>query len=163
MAPLMRMETVMTKTKTQQAASSYMDGFSRAFDDMGAKIQVPEAARDFVRTQASSASERAEGVHRQVASFADKAKPMFGPFAGSYETVTRSMLDATLANTQHYFAAVEKLADANSVSEAFGIQSEYVREAAAANMERLRGAADQAKTILADNAKIVQDQVQKAA
>lgn len=153
----------MTKTKTQQAASSYMDGFTRAFDDMGAKIQVPEAARDFVRSQASSAAQRAGDMHRQAASFTDQAKMMFGPFAGSYETITRSMLDATLANTQHYLATVEKLADANSVSEALNIQTDYVREAAAANMERVRGATDQAKTLMADNAKIVQDQVKKAA
>lgn len=163
MAPLTRMEIVMTKTKTQQAAASYFDGFTRAFDEVGAKIQVPEATRDFFRTQAATAAQRAEELHRQAASLADQSKSAFGPFAGSFDAVTRTMLDATLANTQHYFATIEKLADANSVGEALTIQADYVREATAANMERIRTGADQAKSLMADNVKVVQEQVKKAA
>jgi hypothetical protein len=157
------MEIQMTKSKTQQTAASYFDGFTRAFDDVGAKVQVPEAARDFFRTQAATASQRAEDLHRQAKSLADQSKTAFGPFAGSFDTVTRAMLDASLANTQHYFATIEKLADANSVGEALTIQADYVREATAANMERIRTGADQAKTLMAENAKVVQEQVKKAA
>lgn len=153
----------MAKTKTDQTAASFFNGFTRTFDDMGANVQVPEATRDFVRTQAVAASTRAEETHKQIVSFADQAKSMFGPFAGSYSTVTRSMLDATLANTQHYFATLEKLADANSVSDALTIQGDYLREATTANIERIRGAAEQAKTLMSENTKIVQDQVKTAA
>lgn len=153
----------MAKTKTEQTAASFFNGFTRAFDDFGANVQVPEATRDFVRTQAVAASKRAEEAHKQIATFADQAKNAFGPFAGSYATVTSSVLDATLANTQHYFATVEKLADANSFGDAVTIQSDYVREATSTNIERIRSAADQAKTLVAQNAKIVQDQVKAAA
>lgn len=153
----------MSKTKTQQTAATYFDGFTRAFDEIGAKIQIPETTRDFFRTQAASASQRAEEMHRQATSLAEQSKSVFGPFAGSFDTVTRSLLDASLANAQLYFATIEKLADANSVGEAVTIQVDYVREAAAANMERVRTGADQAKTLMADNAKVVQEQVKKAA
>ncbi|MCO6390476.1 hypothetical protein GTW25_05470 [Aliihoeflea aestuarii] len=153
----------MAKTKTDQTAASFFNGFTRTFDELGATVQIPEATRDFVRSQAVAASTRAEEAHKQFVSFADQAKSMFGPFAGSYSTVTRSMLDVTLANTQHYFATVEKLADANSFGDAVSIQSDYVREATSANIERIRGAAEQAKTLMSENTKIVQDQVKTAA
>ncbi|MHB2264940.1 phasin family protein [Aliihoeflea sp. PC F10.4] len=153
----------MTKTKTEQTAASFFNGFTRAFDDFGATVQVPEAARDFVRNQAVAASKRAEDAHKQIATFADQAKNAFGPFAGSYATVTNSMLEGTLANTRHYFATVEKLADANSFGDAVTIQSDYMREATTANIERIRSAADQAKSLMEQNAKIVQDQVKTAA
>lgn len=153
----------MAKTKSEQTASTFYNSFTRAFDDFGSNVQVPEATRDFIRTQAVAASKRAEDAHKQFASLTEQAKPMFGPFANSYATSANSFLEATLANTQHYFATVEKLADANSLGEAITIQSDYVREATSANIERIRGAAEQAKSLMSENTRIVQDQVKSAA
>ncbi len=152
-----------TRTKTQQSASSINTTFAPAFDGVDAKIELPEATRDFVRSQAAAASERANHMHQQAASVAEQAKVIYGPFAGSYERITRSVLDATLDNTKQYLTAVEKLADANSVSEALSIQADFVQKAASSYMERFLGAADQAKTLMADNVKVVQDQAKKAA
>lgn len=152
----------MTKTaKKADEAKTYFASVSEAFETAKSKMEVPAAARDFVAKGAASAKDRAESVHGNVVKFTDGAEKIATSLVGGYANFVRGALDATLANVQHAMTTVEKVAAAKSLNEAVQIQVDAVRESANANMERVRGVAETAKTAVSEGAKEVQAQFSK--
>ncbi len=159
--PMMEIEMTKTTAKTNSAAASYFDQIQQAFENVQSKVEVPAAARDFVKRGASTAKERAESVHAGVAKLTGGAEKVATSFVGGYANFARGLLDMTLANVQHTLATVEKVAGAQSFNEAIQIQADFVRENASANLERVRGAAETARTTVLDGAKTVQAELSK--
>jgi hypothetical protein len=154
------MENPMTKTAAKTAAaSSYAAPIQNAIDNVQAKLEVPVAARDFVKRTASSAKERAESVHSSAANAADSVEKFATSIVGSYATLTRGLLDMSLANVQHSLTTLEKLAAAKSINEAVQLQADFVRDNARANFERIRDAAETARTIATEGAQSVQAEI----
>jgi hypothetical protein len=154
-----RMENTMTKTS--KPASAAFQQISDAIDSVNKKIEVPAAARDFVKRNASSTKERAETIHATAAKATEGVEKLATSLVGGYASFTRSLLDISLANVQHTLATVEKLAGVRSLGEAVEVQADFVREGARANIERIRSAADSAKSVVADGAKTVQAEISK--
>jgi hypothetical protein len=153
--------TTKTTAKTKTAAAGYFEQVRDAFENVTSKIEVPGVARDFVTRTASSASERAEQVHATAGKLTDGAEKLANSFVGGYANFTRGLLDMTLANVQHALSTVEKVAGAKSLSEAVQLQADYVRDNARANYERVRGAAENVRTVVTDGAKTVQAEIGK--
>lgn len=128
---------------------------------ISALVAVPAAGRDFVKHTASTAKQRAEAVHAHIAKAAEGAEKLATSLVGGYANFTRSLLDISLANVQHTLATVEKLAGARSLIEVVEVQSDFVRESARTNVERVRSAADSVKSVAADSAKTVQAEISK--
>ena len=147
----------MTKTsaKTNPATDAFAS-MQNAFENMQAQLEVPAAARDFVKRAATSGKERAENVHANAAGLTDSVEKFTASLVGGYATFARGVLDTTLANVQHSLSTVEKLAAAKSANEAFQLQAEFVRENAKANFERARNAAETARTTVTDGFQSVQ-------
>lgn len=145
-----------TAKTTAAEAKTYFDQVRESLESMQSKIEVPAAARDFVAKSAATAKERAESAHVGAGKFTDKAEKLTVSLVGGYANFLRGLLDATYANVQHGLETVEKIAAAKSVGEAAQIQADYVRESAKANFERVRDAADTARTAFVDGAKTVQ-------
>ena len=153
----------MTKAtaKTNSAAAGYFEQVRDTISNFQSKIEVPAVARDFVQRTASSAKERAEGVHGTAGKLTDGAEKLATSFVGGYANLTRGLLDMTLANVQHALSTVEKVAGSKSISEAVQVQADFVRENTRANFERVRGAADTARTVVTDGAKTVQAEISR--
>ncbi len=153
----------MTKAsaKTQSAAAGYIEQVRDTLNNFQSKIEVPAAARDFVQRTASSAKDRAESVHATAGKVTDGAEKLASSIVTGYANLTRGLLDMTLANVQHTLSTVEKVAGAKSISEAVQVQADFVRENARANFERVRGAAETARTVVTDGAKTVQAEIAK--
>lgn len=147
--------------KTTASASTYFSSIKNAFDGVQSKLEVPAAARDFVKRGASTAKERAETVHDGAAKLTDGVEKFAASFVAGYANFSRGLLDATLANVQHTLTTVEKIAGAQSFNEAVQIQADFVRENASANIERARSAAETAKTTVVEGAKTVQAEIGK--
>ena len=152
----------MTKTaKTPAAESTYFASVQKAIENVQGKLEVPAAARDFVKRTASSAKDRAETVHTGAANATNTVEKFATSFVGGYANLTRGLLDATLANVQHALSTVEKVAGAQSINEAVQIQADFVRENARANFDRVRDAADTAKSVVTEGAKNAQAEFSK--
>ena len=150
-----------TAKSAPAATNGYFASVREAIDTVQSKIEVPAAARDFVKRTASSAKDRAETVHQSAENATNSVEKFATSFVGGYANFTRGLLDMTLANVQHSLSTVEKLAAAKSVSEAVQVQTDFVRENARANFERVRGAADTAKSVVTEGAKNVQAEIAK--
>lgn len=152
-------------TKTTKTAATEDKGYfaqvRETIENVQNKIEVPAAARDFVKRSANAGIERAENVHQGATKLADNAEKFGAAFVGGYANLVRGLLDATYANVQHGLETVEKVAGAKSVNEAVQIQADFVRENARANFDRAKGAFETARTSLVDGAKTVQAEVGK--
>lgn len=150
----------MTK-KNAAPASNYFATVTEALDKVQSKIEVPAAARDFIKKGASAAKDRVETAHEGALKFANGAEKLAVSFIGGYANFNRGLIDATVANVQHALNTVEKVAAAKSLNEAVTIQVEAARESANANMERARSVAESARTAVTEGAKEVQAQISK--
>ena len=146
-------------TKTTRPATAATRKISDAIDSVSKTIEIPAAARDLVKRTASTANERAVNVHATAAKATEGAEKFATALVGGYAGFTRSLLDISLANLQHTLATVEKLAGVRSLNEAVEVQSDFVREAARANVERIGNATQSVKTVVADGAKTVQAEI----
>lgn len=156
----MRMDNIMAKTnKTASAAQDPMASITEAFETVQSKMEVPAAARDFVKRTANAAQERAESVHEGFATATTKVENFTTAFVGGYADFARGLVNASLANVQHALTTVEKVAGAKSLNEALQIQADYVRESARSNFERVKDIAEVARTTVVDGAKDLQSEI----
>lgn len=153
--------TKTAKTVAAETSETYFSSIQNAIDTVQSKLEVPAAARDFVKRGASTAKERAESVHAGAAKLTNGVEKFATGFVSGYANFARGLLDMTLANAQHAFSTVEKVAGAQSINEAVQIQADFVRESASANLERVRDAAETAKSVVVDGAKTVQAELSK--
>lgn len=152
----------MTKTTAKaQPAKTIFASVSEAIENAQSKLEVPAAARDFVKKGAATAKERAETAHANTIKFANGAEKLTVSFVGGYANFARGLVDATLANVQHVLTTIEKVAAAKSVNEAAQIQVDFVRENASANAERVRNAAETARNVVTEGVKDVQAELSK--
>jgi len=151
----------MTKTAKNAPANNYFASVTEAIENVQSKLEVPAAARDFVKKGVSTAHERVETAHEGALKFANSAEKLAVSFVGGYANFSRGLIDAAVANVQHALSTVEKVAAAKSVNEAVEIQVSAVRESANANMERVRDVAESARTAVTEGAKEVQEQFSK--
>lgn len=150
----------MTKTAPKAtAANTYFDQIKQTLDTVQSKIEVPAAARDFVKNGADKAANGADTVHTTAVKLVDGAEKLTHSFVGGYANFLRGAFDMTLANVKASLVTLEKVAGAKSVNEAVQIQADFVRENTAANIERVRAAAETARANVVDGAKAVQAEV----
>jgi hypothetical protein len=150
----------MAKTaKTASVANDTMSSISEVIENVQSKMEVPAAARDFVKRTAATAQERAETVHTGIATATTKVENFATAFVGGYANFARGLVDASLSNVQHALSTVEKVAGAKSLNEVVQIQADYVRESAKANFDRVKNAAEIARTTVVDGAKTVQSEI----
>ena len=146
-------------TKTASATQNPMASITEAFETVQSKMEVPAAARDFVKRTASAAQERAESVHEDLAAATAKVENFATAFVGGYADFARGLVNASLANVQHALTTVEKVAGAKSLNEALQIQADYVRESARSNFERVKDIAEVARETVVDGAKDLQSEI----
>lgn len=123
--------------------------------------QVPEAARDFVKRVAGDATERAASMHAGAEQVTVAIQTAVADQVDETAKITRNIQQALLDDTQAFFAGIEKLASAKSLSEAFQIQSEMVRARTDVAVSRARATADYVGERLATGAKTAQENISK--
>ncbi len=149
--------TTKTKSKTTKSASPIKEEEITRMPS-----QIAASTREFVKRSAATAKERAENLHEGTEKFNSSLENGMTRFVGGYVSVLGGIAEATFANVDHALTTVEKLAGAQSVSEAVRIQSDYVRESTTNNMNRARDAANIAREMVVENTSSMRDQFAKA-
>lgn len=150
-----------TTATVESTLAKTVESVKETIANVQAKLEVPAAARDYVVKAAATVKERAEDAHTGANELTASMEKGLVKLVGASTNVTRGLIDATFANIQHALVTVEKVATAKSVNEAMQIQADYVRESARANYDRVRDAAEVARTAIVDGAKTMQAEVTK--
>lgn len=158
------MSTKSQKTPVAAAQEAAQDAVSKiqdTFNSFSEKLEVPAAARDFVQRSATTAKEKLAEVHAGANNATVSYEKAVGTLVNASASAVRGMLQAGFENSLATIAAVEKLAAAKSLQEAYQIQSEFAREYATANWARVQNAAETVKANVQDSVKFVQDETAK--
>ncbi|QPF89744.1 phasin [Bradyrhizobium commune] len=136
------------------------EGFKDAFKNIQ-NLEVPEAAREFVKKTANTAKDRAAEVFagsERVTAAVENAVTESVTEAGK---ISRNIQQAIYEDAEAFFSGIDKLASAKSVSEAVEIQSSLLRARGEAFVSRAKATADYLGNLAANGAKSAQDNFAK--
>jgi phasin len=154
-----------TETETTSVLNSVKEAFAPVTDAFKnlQNLEVPEAARDFVKRTASTAKDRAADLHagsEQVTAAIETA------VAGSVieaAKLSRTIQHAIYQDTEAFFAGIDKLASAKSLNEAVQIQSDMARTGGEVFMSRAKSTTEYLGKLVADGTKTAQENFSKVA
>lgn len=136
------------------------EGFKDAFKNIQ-NLEVPEAAREFVKKTANTAKDRAAEVFagsERVTAAVENAVTESVTEAGK---ISRNIQQAIYEDADAFFSGIDKLASAKSVSEAVEIQSSLLRARGEVFVSRAKATADYLGKLAANGAKSAQDNFAK--
>jgi len=136
------------------------EGFKDAFKNIQS-LEVPEAAREFVKKTANTAKDRAAEAFagsERVTAAVENAVTESVAEAGK---ISRNIQQAIYDDAQAFFAGIDKLASAKSFSEAVEIQSSLLRSRGEVFVSRAKATADYVGQLAANGAKSAQDNFAK--
>jgi len=149
----------MTTKKTTETNSAF-DDIKNALTNMQ-NLEVPEAAREFVKKTVNTAKDRAAEVlagSERVTAAIENAVTESLTEAGK---ISRNLQQAIYEDAEAFFAGVDKLASAKSINEAVQIQSDLLRERGEVFVSRAKATSDYLGKLVANSAKSAQDNFAK--
>ena len=136
------------------------EGFKDAFKNIQ-NLEVPEAAREFVKKSANTAKDRAAEVFagsERVTAAIDNAVTESVTEASK---ISRNIQQAIYQDAEAFFSGIDKLASAKSFSEAVEIQSGLLRSSGEVFVSRAKATTDYLGKLAANGAKSAQDNFAK--
>jgi phasin len=124
-------------------------------------MEVPEAARDFVKKQAETAKVRAADIHAGSEKVTAAIETAVSGSVSEVAKISRNIQDAIYQDTQAFFAGIDKLVSATSLNEAVQIQSDMVRARGEVFVSRAKASTEYLGKLVADGAKTAQDNFSK--
>ena len=124
-------------------------------------MEVPEAAREFVKKTANTAKDRAAeafaGSEKVTAAIETAAADSVSEAA----KISRNIQHALYQDAEAFFAGIEKLASAKSLNEAVQIQSDMARARGEVLVSRAKATTEYLGQLVANGAKTAQDNFSK--
>jgi phasin len=124
-------------------------------------LEVPEAARDFVKKQAETAKERAADFHAGSEKVTAVIETAVTGSVSEVAKISRNIQDALYQDAEAFFAGIDKLASAKSLNEAVQIQSDMLRARGEVFVSRAKASSEYLGKLVADGAKTAQDNFAK--
>ena len=156
-------DTAFTTQTIQQNFAKAMGPVADAMKSASIKLQVPEAARDFVKRSAELAKDRAASVHAGSIKATDAVESAASRAVTGFAQLSRDWQVAAHDDATAYFTSLGKIAGAKSMGEAAQLQAEYLRERAAVNAGRAKAAMGFLTSALSEGAKKAQEGMSTAA
>jgi phasin len=142
--------------------SSVLNSVKEAFKNIQ-NLEVPEAARDFVKRTASTAKDRAADLHAGSEKMTAAIETAVTGSVSEAAKISRNIQQAIYQDSEAFFAGIDKLASAKSLNEAVQIQSDMVRARGEVFMSRAKSTTEYLGKLVADGARTAQDNLSKVA
>ena len=124
-------------------------------------VEVPEAAREFVKKTANSAKERAADVYAGSEKVTAVIETAVSDSVSEAAKISRNIQQALYQDAEAFFAGIDKLASAPSFGAAVQIQSELARAHGEVLVTRAKSTTEYVGKLVANGAKGVQDNFSK--
>ena len=154
-----------TETNTNSVLDTVKQAFAPVTDALKnlQNMEVPEAARDFVKKTAGTAKERAADMHAGAEKVTVAIETAVSGSVSEAAKISRNIQQAIYQDAEAFFLGIDKLASATSLNEAVQIQSDMVRARGELFMSRAKSTTEYLGKLVADGAKTAQDNFSKAA
>ena len=124
-------------------------------------VEVPEAAREFVKKTANSAKERAADVYAGSEKVTAAIETAVTDSVSEAAKISRNIQQALYQDAEAFFAGLDKLASAKSLNEAVQIQSDLARARGEVLVSRAKSTTEYLGKLVANGAKTAQDNFAK--
>src|SRR3954452_9689849 len=150
-------------TETNSAYDTVKQAFAPVTDALKnfQNMEVPEAAREFVKKQAETAKVRAADFHAGSEKVTAAIETAAAGSVTEAAKITSNIQQAFYQDAEAFFAGIDKLASAKSLSEAAQIQSDMVRARGEVLASRAKATTEYLGKLVADGAKTAQDNFSK--
>ena len=150
-------------TETNSVLNTVKEAFAPVTEAF-AKLQnleVPEAAREFVKKQTETAKERAADLHAGSEKVTAAIETAVAGSVTEAAKISRNIQDAIYQDAEAFFAGINRLASAKSLNEAVQIQSDMLRSRGEVLVSRAKASTEYLGKLVADGAKTAQDNFAK--
>jgi len=150
-------------TETNTVFNSVKEAFAPVTDALKnlQNMEVPEAARDFVKRTANTAKERAADVYAGSEKVTAVIETAVADSVSEAAKISRNIQQAIYQDAEAFFAGIDKLASAKSLNEAVQIQSDLARSRGEVLVSRAKSTTEYLGKLVADGAKTAQDNFAK--
>ena len=150
-------------TETNSVLNSVKEAFAPVTDALKnlQNMEVPEAAREFVKKQTETAKERAADLHAGSEKVTAAIETAVAGSVTEAAKISRNIQDALYQDAEAFFAGIDKLASAKSLNEAVQIQSDMLRARGEVLVSRAKASSEYLGKLVADGAKTAQDNFAK--
>src|SRR6516162_4409042 len=124
-------------------------------------VEVPEAAREFVKKTANSAKERAADVYAGSEKVTAAIETAVADSVSEAAKISRNIQQALYQDAEAFFAGLDKLASAKSINEAVQIQSDLARSRGEVLVSRAKASTEYLSKLVTESAKTAQDNFAK--
>jgi phasin len=154
-----------TETDTNSVLNTFKAAFAPVTDALKniQNVEVPEAARDFVKRTAGTAKDRAADLHAGSEKVTAAIETAVSNSVTEAAKVSRNIQQAIYEDAEAFFAGIDKLASAKSLNEAVQIQSDLARARGEVFVSRAKSTTEYFGKLIADGAKTAQDNFAKVA
>src|ERR1700761_8777126 len=142
-------------TETNPVLDSVKNAFAPVTDALK-NLEVPEAAREFVKKTANTAKDRAADLHAGSEKVTAAIETAVAGSVSKAAKTSRNIQQAMYQDAEAFFAGIDKLASAKSFNEAVQIQSELVRERGQVLVSRAKSSSEYLGKLVADGARNAQ-------
>ena len=150
-------------TETNTVLNSVKEAFAPVTDAFKnfQNMEVPEAAREFVKKQAETAKVRAADLYAGSEKATAAIETAVAGSVSEAAKISRNIQQAIYQDAEAFFAGIDKLASAKSLNEAVQIQSDMVRARGEVFISRAKSTTEYLGKLVADGAKTAQDNFSK--
>jgi phasin len=150
-------------TETNTVFNTFKDAFApvtEAFKNFQ-NLEVPEAAREFVKKQAETAKERAADFYAGSEKASEVLESAVTGSVSEVAKIGRNIQQAIYQDAEAFFAGIDKLASAKSINEAVQIQSDLLRAHGETLVSRAKASTEYVGKLVTEGAKSAQDNFTK--
>jgi phasin len=150
-------------TETNSVYNTFKDAFAPVTDAFKnfQNLEVPEAARDFVKKQAETAKVRAADFYAGSEKASEVIETAVTGSVSEAAKIGRNIQQALYQDAEAFFAGIDKLASAKSINEAVQIQSDLLRAHGETLVSRAKASTEYLGKLVTEGAKTAQDNFSK--
>src|SRR5947208_7699984 len=136
------------------------EGFKDAFKNIQ-NLEVPEAAREFVKKTANTAKDRAADVFAGSEKVTAAIETAAADSVSEAAKISRNIQQAIYQDVEAFFAGIDRLASAKSLNEAVQIQSDMARARGELLVTRAKPTTESLGKLVANGAETARDNLAK--
>jgi phasin len=152
-----------TETETNSVLNTVKEAFAPVTDALKnlQNMEVPEAAREFVKKTAGTAKERAADLYAGSEKATDAIETAVAGSVTEAAKISRNIQQALYQDAEAFFAGIDRLASAKSLNEAVQIQSDMLRARGELFVSRAKASTEYLGKLVTEGAKTAQDNFAK--
>jgi hypothetical protein len=144
-----------------EASAKTYESLLKALGGLENKFEIPQATREFVKRSAAAAKDRSTDLHVGAQKMNGAIEAVLLSAVNTMADVNRRIVDAAYQDAEASLAAIDRLAGATSLAEAYQVSADYLRQQREVGVARAKSAGEFVSTKTSESFQALQDRFAK--